>query len=172
MTNTIVDKNYNDFRELLQYLEQNQQVSMLSDADNNFKKVLLLSATSYFEYVITELLINFVKTKTNNNTYIFSFIKIKGIDRQYYTYFEWKDNNINKFFSLFGKDFKDDFKKKIEDDPRLDASIRAFIELGRLRNELVHENFASYPLNKTAEEIYNLYKESLLLIELLSEKLS
>ena len=108
MTDTIVDKIYNDFKGLLQYLEQNHQVSMISDADNNFKKVLLLSAASYFEHEITEILMNFVVIKSNNNTYIYSFIKKKGIDRQFHTYFDWKNKDPNSFFALFGKEFKDD----------------------------------------------------------------
>ena len=100
---------------------------MLSDADNDFKRVLYYLLPSYFEHEITEIIINFIKTKSNDNTYIFSFIKIKAIDRQYYTYFDWKENNINKFLSLFGKEFKDDIKEEIEANTRLDISIRAFI---------------------------------------------
>jgi hypothetical protein len=172
MTDTIVDKIYNDFKGLLQYLEQNQQVSMINDADNNFKKVLLLSAASYFEHEITEILIKFVKIKSNDNKEIYSFIKIKGIDRKYYTYFSWEKKNANQFFALFGEEFKQEIINKINSESELEDSIKAFLEIGRLRNELVHENFASYPLDKTAEEIYGQYKQSLPFIELLSIKLS
>lgn len=172
MTDTIVDSIYNDFKGLLQYLKQNQQVSMISDADNNFKKVLLLSAASYFEQQITDIIIKFVKIKSNDNKEIYSFIKITGIDRKYFTYFSWERKNANQFFALFGEDFKQEIINQINSESKLEDSIKSFLEIGRLRNELVHQNFASYSLDKTAEEIYSIYKQSLPFIELLSIKLS
>jgi len=103
---------------------------------------------------------------------ITSFLKKKGIDRQYHTYFKWDERNPNPFFSLFGEEFKQDVKKIIKSDSELDDSINAFLELGDLRNNLVHQNFASFPVDKTAEEIYALYKKALKFIEFISSKLS
>ena len=45
---------------------------------------------------------------------------------------------------------------------------RSFIDLGRQRNLLVHENFAEFDVNITVEEIYNKYRKAckfILLIE-------
>ena len=47
----------------------------------------------------------------------------------------------------------------------LDEAIRAFLELGQMRNELVHENFATFALEKTSEEIYALYSKAVPFVE-------
>jgi hypothetical protein len=62
-------------------------------------------------------------------------------------------------------------ESEIKNDAQLREAIRAFIELGRTRNQLVHQNFAIFPLEKTAEEIYNLYKNALLFVEGFPSKL-
>ena len=87
--------------------------------------------------------------------------------RQYHTYFDWDEKNANKFFSLFGSDFKDKISKKVEADEELTNSIIAFLELGSIRNKLAHLNFANYPLDKTADEIYNLYKNAKTFVDFL-----
>ena len=38
-------------------------------------------------------------------------------------------------------------------------------ELGRERNRLVHQNFGVVPLEKTTEEIHELYRRALLFVE-------
>ena len=45
-------------------------------------------------------------------------------------------------------------------DAELKDALAAFLELGNLRNELVHGNFAAFPFNKTAEEVYALYQRA------------
>jgi len=100
--------------------------------------------------------------------------------QQYHTYFSWgeKDDadkpgkNANQFFSLFGENFKTRITEIIRKNKTLDDSIRAFIELGHLRNLLVHSNFASYNFeNKTTDEIYLMYQKALLFIDLLNDNL-
>lgn len=61
--------------------------------------------------------------------------------------------------------------KEVKDDPQLQSSIRAFLELGNLRNQLVHENFAVFPLEKTSGEIYQLYQVALFFVEIFPNKL-
>lgn len=88
-----------------------------------------------------------------------SFFKKKAIIRQYYTYFDLNDKNINSFLGLFGDDFKKVFKEYIKEENQ-DENIKAFLELGRLRNELVHQNFIIYNLEKTANEIKDLFDKA------------
>jgi uncharacterized protein with ParB-like and HNH nuclease domain len=45
--------------------------------------------------------------------------------------------------------------------------FRAFLELGNERNRLVHENYATFPMEKTLEEVYALYKKSCLFVDAL-----
>lgn len=42
--------------------------------------------------------------------------------------------------------------------------MKAFMEIGRDRNRLVHEDFATFTLEKTAEEIHNHYQTALVFV--------
>jgi tetratricopeptide (TPR) repeat protein len=85
----------------------------------------------------------------------------KAITRQYHTWFDWKGNTATTFFSLFGADFKKYMEDIIKKDEELRLAVAAFMELGRDRNRLIHEDFATVALEKTAEEIYQQYKSAL-----------
>ena len=168
----IVGTRYKEFKEMIDYLETNKEISLKIVADDNLKKVLLLSAASYFEDEIKELILDFVEKNSDNNLMIKSFVKNKAVERQYHTYFDWKTGNANSFFSLFGDEFKNQAKGDVKDNSKLEKSIRAFLEIGNLRNELVHGNFAVFPIEKTVEEIYGLYRLAHKFIDYLSSKLT
>lgn len=171
METTVIDRLYNDNRELLDYLKKNGEISFQSNVDDNFRKTLLLSAASYFEAVLKESLMDFFQEKTNYAELILRFIQNKAIERQYHTYFSWKTNNANSFFGLFGDGFKYFMQKEVRTDKQLENAIHAFLKLGNFRNELVHQNFAIFPLENTAEEIYELYKQALLFVKMFPKKL-
>lgn len=50
-------------------------------------------------------------------------------------------------------------------------AIRSFLELGSLRNQLVHRDFANFPLDKTGQEIFELYKRAVRFVECLPDHL-
>ena len=52
-------------------------------------------------------------------------------------------------------------KQRIKGDDQLDDSVRAFLELGGERNRLVHEDFGTFTLEKTTEEIHALYSRAM-----------
>ena len=82
----------------------------------------------------------------------------KAIARQYHTWFTWDASNANNFFGLFGEDFKTSMKKRCSESEELKSSIEAFLELGNTRNQLVHRDYVSFPLEKTLDELYTLYR--------------
>jgi len=172
MPDTIIDKIYEDYLVLLNHLEINKEISLRNDADNNFKKVLILSIASFFEHKITEVLLEFINKKSNSNYLIYSFTKKKAIDRQYHTYFDWKNKNANPFFALFGDDFKKTIEIDMKENSTLKKSVKDFLEIGSIRNQLVHENFANYSLDKTAKEIYDLYGSAIIFVDYLIKKFS
>ena len=90
---------------MIDYLETNKEISLKIVADDNLKKVLLLSAASYFEDEIKDIILSFVEKNSNDNSMIKSFVKNKAVERQYHTYFDWGTGNANRFFSLFGEEF-------------------------------------------------------------------
>lgn len=170
----------NEYKSIVSFLNENSQPSLSSDVNKNFKKIIVLSSASYYEHLIQEILIEFISKESNNCTKVINFFKKKAIGMQYHTYFTWgeKDNpdkpgkNANTFFSLFGDDFKKNVESEIKADPNLETAVKAFLEIGHLRNILVHSNFAAYDLNnKTADEIFNLYKAGLPFIEYIKNKL-
>ncbi|MDR7237319.1 HEPN domain-containing protein [Neobacillus drentensis] len=172
MAETIVDTVYKENKSVIEYLFEQQEVSFQQDMDNKLKKILLVSAASYFETRISEMLVSYFRQKTNNNENIVAFLKNKAISRQYHSYFDWeRGTNINKFLSLFGDDFKREVSEEIRN-CELDSSVRAFLKLGNLRNQLVHINMAAFNIYLTGEEIYELYKEALKLMDYLESKLA
>ena len=52
-------------------------------------------------------------------------------------------------------------------DAELDGGIRSFLELGNERNQLVHEDYGSFPLEKTSGQIYESYRSALGFIDAL-----
>lgn len=168
---TIIDQQYKNGNSLVDYLRSQQQLTFYNEAENNFRKNILLSAASFFEKEICETIIEFAKSHTHNNELVISIIKQKAVSRQYHTYFDWEKGNANKFFSLFGDDFKNKMITKVRQHEKLETSIKAFLEIGQERNKMVHQNFAEIVIDKTAEEIYKLYQIALLFIDTIKQEL-
>jgi hypothetical protein len=156
---TPVDAFYDEYLNIIQYLIEKKEPSFTVIVQDNFKKNLVLSAASYFEHSMIMSLIQWFETCSTNNHLLVSFLKNKALNRQYHTLFDWDNTSsgANKFFSLFGEDFSKKMKTEIKSDSILKDGISSFLELGQIRNRLVHQNFSSFTLEKTTEEIYDLY---------------
>lgn len=145
--------------------------SLVVAASDNFRKALVLAAASYFEHRISACVLDFVHERANGNGLVVGFVKNKAIARQYHTWFKWDEGNANQFFGLFGSSFKQMMIERIKASDDLRTSIRAFLEVGNERNKLVHQDFASFSLEKTMDEIYGLYKQALLFVDELGKYL-
>jgi hypothetical protein len=152
---TIIDSFYNDIAHLLELLESD--LSLQSFANSNLRKVLLLSAASWFEVRISVAIERFATLHSQGHPGIESLIKRKAVDRQYHTYFDWKKQKPGPFYSLFGDVCGNEIKQLVSENSELKDAIAAFLELGSVRNEMVHENFVAFPFNKTAQEVHSLY---------------
>ena len=168
---TIIDQQYKSGNALVDYLKVQQQLTFYTEAENGFRKTILLSAASFFEKEISDTVIEFAKTHTNNNELIIAIIKQKAVSRQYHTYFNWDSANANTFFTIFGDEFKGRMVTKVKNDERLDKAIKAFLEIGRERNKMVHQNFAEIVIDKTADEIYTLYQMAIYFIDVIKQEL-
>ncbi|MEY8021903.1 HEPN domain-containing protein [Muriicola sp. SD30] len=167
----IIDNIYNNNTDLIKFLEDQKQVSFKIDAEQNFKKGLLLSIASLFESRLMDIIESFFIKNTKNNTMAIEFVKSKGLKRQYHTFFNWNSANANTFFALFGKKFKDQMVAKVKSDAKFDTGVKSFITLGELRNRLVHKNFAEFNIEKTANEIYNEFKQALYFVDQIEKEL-
>lgn len=165
MPGTVVDVLHEDFSALLSVLDEADEVSLRAVADDNFRKSLLLAAASYFERRMTDAVLSFVDDAANSNLLVTALVRNKAVSRQYHTWFQWEAGNANSFFGLFGSGFRDFMKSRIREDDDLDDAVRAFLEIGRERNRLVHQDFGAFPLEKTTEEIHALYRRALRFVE-------
>jgi hypothetical protein len=166
-----VDRIYDEFTALLKVLADQNEISLQAAADDSFRKVLVLSAASYFEHELTAIVAAYVDEISASDALIKGLVQSKAIDRQYHTWFNWKEKNANQFFGMFGNEFKTHMAAVIKASPDLDRSIKAFLEMGQQRNRLAHQNFAGFTMEKTAEEIFQLYKDSQLFIETVNNEL-
>jgi hypothetical protein len=171
MARTVIDVMYEDFSGLLALLQKAGEVSLQSTVDSTFKKTLALSAASFFEDEIRRILLETVSDRSGNDELVRNFLKNKAIERQYHTYFQWRGNNANSFFGLFGEAFRDSASQDVRNDASLADAIKAFLELGNTRNELAHLNFANFALDMTAEEVYRKYQTAYRFVDYLECKL-
>lgn len=161
---TPVDRLYEESTSVLRALGTSEP-SLAIAASDNFRKALVLAAASYFEHRVSSCVLEFVQERANGSSLVVAFVKNKAVSRQYHTWFKWDDSNANQFFGLFGSEFKQMMTDRVKASDELRISIRAFLEVGNERNKLVHQDYASFALEKTLDEIYSLYRQALNFVE-------
>ena len=156
-----IERMVTEHRDLMACLRSVRDTSSLQiRTDAAFAKALLLSVASYFETRMTEGIEQVFLSGTNGSDVLTSFVRKMAIERRYHQWFDWTAPNANKFFAAFGATFRQSMADRVRADTTLDESIRAFLELGNLRNQLVHQNFAQFALPLTAEEIFDRYRKA------------
>lgn len=166
-----VDRLYSESSAVIQALQNTSDVSLQITASDHFRKALLLAAASYFEHRVCNSVMDFVRERTGGSLSIESFVRNKAINRQYHSWFRWDENNANYFFSYFGAEFKSVMMEKVKQSESLRASVQAFLEVGNERNKLVHQDYATFPLEKTLDEIYRLYQNACMFVDYFPEAL-
>jgi hypothetical protein len=170
MADTIIDRAYEDNASLLLYLSERNELSLLRTVDDSFRKTLVLSAASLFEHRISDAIHTYCDRKSGSDACVLALVRIKVLKRQYFTYFDWDNRRAGPFFSLLGESIGEKLKADSKVDP-LKSSLDAFLELGFLRNCLVHQNFAGYVFEKTNEEVYALYQQASVFVDRILEAL-
>ncbi|SDY72180.1 hypothetical protein SAMN05216215_103373 [Saccharopolyspora shandongensis] len=150
---------YEEHIRVLDYLSTQRQISHHTILQATLPKVLLLAAASEFEERVCDSLRAYVRGHTSDPK-ILELVNNKAIERQYHTLFDWKARNANTFWKLFGAEFGEEMKKYCRENRELSGAIDAFLEIGRSRNEVVHNNYATYSFEKTIDDVYRLYGEA------------
>ncbi len=166
----IVESLYKDASDLDAFLMSKNEISLRISADANLRKSVLLASASYFERQICDLIIEYVRSRTADEKMV-SFVNGKAVSRQYHTYFQWDSSNCNAFLGLFGPEFKKGFGARIANNPQLEEAITLFIEIGRERNRMVHQDFGNFALEKTLDEINASHSKAKIFISELREAL-
>ena len=160
MTQTVVQVRVDEHRSLLAFLREQGQVSMANDVENDFKKVLVVSAASFFEKRIVDALHAFA-SKAHDSRMAEIMVSTAFKREKYSSMFQWTANNVNSFLALFGREFKASVSEEIGKDPQLMTGMRAFLQLGEHRNRLVHNDFADLTVgDKTVDEVFAAYVEA------------
>lgn len=120
----------------------------------SFSKGLLLAAASAFESRLASHLESLYRQRLPDRPDLVAFVVSAGIKRRYHTYFSWDSSNANQFFGLFGPDRATQLKNQFG----AESGVREFMRIGRLRNELVHGDFAAFPLEDTLEDLIERYR--------------
>ena len=167
----MIEQNIREAREMYEGLLSAGNAQLAVSFQAIAQKYFALSIASFFEHRITKAILEYAERHSDERRYSYHIIRIRAIERQYSKFFDWDLSNAHKFFAMFGQDCKDAFVEKKKQDPLLKSAEVDFIEIGRLRNELVHENFLTYPFPKTLEEIESKYKSADYFVRYVEEEL-
>jgi len=162
---TAVDRLYEEAVAVVEALRDIPAVSLQVTAGDHFRKALLLAAASYFEQRVCGCVLDFVRERSSGSLLVENFVRNKAISRQYHTWFKWDESNANQFYGLFGPEFRSAMSSRVNGSEELRNSVKAFLEVGNDRNRLVHQDYATFPLDKTLDEIYSLYQRALMFVE-------
>ena len=147
-----------EHRLLMEHLEATAaDISLRLDVQSNFSKSLLLSSASYYEHLFAEALVGLYEEAYPGIPALAEFVRDRATGRRYSQLFSWGGGNANSFFKMFGNEFSTHMRNKAANDSGFSDAIRAFLDLGDLRNQLVHGNYAAFSLGKTFDEVYDLH---------------
>lgn len=169
---TVIDTLFESFSEQIAYLDANKQATMRSNAEENFKRVLVVATASFFESELKDTIKEFVNKNTGREE-LKVLINTKLLDRGFFRLIELNhsnrtSNSLNSFLATFGMKQIDDEKKT---DEKLEGALQAFVEIMLDRDILVHQNYASRALPGTTGDYYDKYKRALYFISYFKQKL-
>jgi hypothetical protein len=161
---------YSEHQELVAFFGDDNP-SYQASLERTLPKVLLLAAASEFEVAVCQHIRDYA-TASSTDKKLAILIDRWVLTRQYYRLFDWESKHAGPLWGAFGEDFKRHMKSRLKEDENLKASLDAFLEIGRLRNELVHQDYANYVLLKTSAEIFQLYETAIRFIQALPQILA
>lgn len=156
---------YRNQREMLDELSL-REPSFHASLQGMLPKVLLMAAASEFEHYVCGHIKQYV-ADNSTGVRIGFLVERKAIARQYHSFFDWPSRKANQFWALFGPDYKKAVEREISSKDELSDGLKAFLEIGAVRNELVHNNFADMTINTTLDEVYVLYQKGASFVEAL-----
>ncbi|WGK68340.1 hypothetical protein P0082_07575 [Candidatus Haliotispira prima] len=171
-----VEGSIENYDELKEFLVKQKKFYYAAQLNHDFVKVLMISSFSYIEDQFQTMLKTWVERVTINQ-HLQEYVKNKILARGFYQSFDFKAESaggFNPFLKAIGiekeeiKSFA--FKKKNYD---WKDCAEAFISLGMKRNTMVHNNYLEQDLGEvTVEEITELFRDSMKVIEILRDYLN
>ncbi|MBS0235564.1 MAG: hypothetical protein JSR99_19010 [Proteobacteria bacterium] len=168
---TEVERIFNELTALRELTAKAESPSDLNAFETLAAKSLLLAAASYFERQICDSIENTARSTGSKEPFV-NFISRQGLKRRYHQLFNWEMNHANQFLGLFGPECKKLMDDDIKADETLSQAIKDFMYLGSQRNQLVHNNFASFPVDASLSEIWMKFQSASKFAEWLPKKLT
>ena len=166
---TVIDGLIHRQEEILAFLKESGELSLALEFESNLKKLLVMACGSYFESEVISWLEQY--SSENAEPRLCSLIRNKALKRQYFTMFDFEaGTNANRFWGLFGADFKESVSREISQDQTHERAIRDFLKLGLERNLLAHANLAAATVDLTLEEVKQMYMRASMFIDLVKAK--
>jgi hypothetical protein len=166
---TVIDALLERQQGILEYLRGKGEISHALEFEINFKKLFVMACGSFFE---AELL-NYLETfaRQNADPKLSALVINKALKRQYHTMFDWDEGrNINNFCALFGTEFKDEVVAEIKRNDAYTRFMKDFLALGAQRNLLAHANLAAFGVEKTLDELREMYVNGLQFLRFVQSK--
>lgn len=132
--------------------------SFYNSYNSLFTKAFTVACGNAFERKLTSQIPTIL---SSDNQLALNFLQKQALDRKYHTLFDWDQKNANKFFGLFGNDFKSFVNDLIQNDDQVKQQQKDFLELGKLRNLIVHKGIDAYSLTSDLDTIKLKFDNSL-----------
>lgn len=127
---------------------------------------MLLSAASYYESSIADIILEFAQNVSGGNEWLTSLVRQKAVERQFHTLFDWNSSSPNKFFAHFGSSCKDETAAALRADPKLKEAAEAFMTICSQRNQAAHTNFVNFPVDSlTLDDLHTQFIKGLQFVE-------
>ncbi len=159
MKKTSVHTHFEEYKELLKTIPI-PEVSLRTSIFNNYRKSLILVSASYFEKNLNKKLLTLISKRSKSSEILQRFLENQALNRKYHTLFDWDKLNANRFFKLFGNEFASFMTRKIRNDEKLEKGIKSFMEIGQLRNSMLHDDYGSFQIEKNPEEVFTSFLEA------------
>ena len=165
-----MDEQYKQAKDLFKYLTEKGEISMLAYVEPTITKNFLLQCASFHEAEVLEILKTFSELKSMDER-LSTFVKNFLIERKFNRLFNDNQRNVNQFLGFFGEDFKQGCLENLRGDEVLKKGSEEFMELIKLRNQMIHRNLTTYNLEKTIDEVYALHNGATIFVQYLRKKL-
>ena len=126
-----------------------------------FLKIVTVSVASYFEAEAKQTIRVLSESLAGKQgRLLVNFIEKGILERGYHNLFVWDNKkgslNANRFYAFFNDEssqFAIYMKGKEKEDKSFAEAARCFVELGKARNDLVHNDLASLSFSLSMEEV-------------------
>lgn len=159
-----VERIHEELKAIGQIVGASNDVSAITDFGAHSAKTFLLAGASYFERRIISSIKDHVSAVTTSGV-VSHFVLHQALERKFFVLFNFNAEvkNINAFLSKFGPDYSQWAKDDIKDEG-IEKNQLDFLNFCRLRNSLVHSNYATYNIDKTLDDVWVEYGKALLLV--------